>query len=88
MEILSNPKMQTLFGALIPPFLCKTGNTGQQTLILGLTFALIAAASDTAYALAAGRVGSWMSRSRIRAIEVVSGLFLTAGGAWMALRGR
>ena len=88
MEILSNPKMQTLFGALIPPFLSKTGNTGQEKLILGLTFALIAAASDTAYALAAGRAGSWMSRSLIRAIELVSGLFLTAGGAWMALRGR
>jgi homoserine/homoserine lactone efflux protein len=86
--ILSNPKMLVLFGALIPPFLSRGGNAAQETLILGVTFALIAAASDTAYALAAGRAGSWMSRSRIRVIEVVSGLFLTAGGAWMALRGR
>lgn len=86
--ILSNPKMLVLFGALIPPFLTKGGNSGQETLILGLTFAVIAAASDTCYALAAGRAGSWLSRSRIRAIEIVSGIFLTAGGAWMALRGR
>jgi len=86
--ILSNPKMLVLFGALIPPFLTRGGNTGQETLILGLTFAVIAAASDTLYALAAGRAGGWLSRSRIRAIEIVSGFFLTAGGAWMALKGR
>lgn len=86
--ILSNPKMLVLFGALIPPFLSRDGNPGQEAFVLGLTFAVIAAASDTCYALAAGRAGSWMSRSRIRAIEIISGIFLTAGGAWMALRGR
>ncbi len=86
--ILSNPKMLVLFGALIPPFLSKTGNATHETLILGLTFSVIAAASDAAYALAAGKAGNWLSRSRIRVIEVVSGLLLTAGGAWMALRGR
>lgn len=91
--IMSNPKMLVLFGALIPPFLTPTnglgdGNAGQETLLLGLTFAAIAVATDTCYALAAGRAGAWLSRSRIRMIEVISGLFLTAGGAWMALRGR
>ena len=91
--IMSNPKMLVLFGALIPPFLTPTnglgdGNAGQETLLLGLTFAAIAVATDTCYALAAGRAGAWLSRSRIRMIEVISGVFLTAGGAWMALRGR
>ncbi len=86
--ILSNPKMLVLFGALIPPFLTRGGDPLRETLLLGVTFAAIAASSDTAYALAAGRAGSWLSRSRIRAIEIVSGVFLTAGGAWMALRGR
>jgi threonine/homoserine/homoserine lactone efflux protein len=85
--ILSNPKMLVLFGALIPPFLSKGGNAGQETLILGVTFAVIAAVSDSLYALAAGRAGAWMTRSRIRAVEIMSGIFLTAGGAWMALRG-
>jgi homoserine/homoserine lactone efflux protein len=85
--ILSNPKMLVLFGALIPPFLSKGGNAGQETLILGVTFAVIAAVSDSLYALAAGRAGAWMTRSRIRAVEIMSGMFLTAGGAWMALRG-
>jgi len=86
--ILSNPKMLVLFGALIPPFLSKGGNAGQETLILGVTFAVIAAVSDSLYALAAGRAGAWMTRSRIRAVEIMSGIFLTAGGAWMVLRGR
>jgi homoserine/homoserine lactone efflux protein len=86
--ILSNPKMLVLFGMLIPPFLSGDGDPMRQTLLLGLTFAVIAAASDTFYALAAGQAGGWLSRSRIRVIEVVSGLFLMSGGVWMALRGR
>jgi homoserine/homoserine lactone efflux protein len=85
--ILSNPKMLVLFGALIPPFLSKGGHAGQETLILGVTFAVIAAVTDSLYALAAGQAGVWMTRSRIRAVEIISGIFLTAGGAWMALRG-
>ena len=86
--ILSNPKMLVLFGALIPPFLSRGGSVVQETLMLGLTFSVIAAGSDTAYALLAGRAGGWLSRSRIRVIEMVSGSCLIAGGAWMALKGR
>lgn len=86
--IMSNPKMLVLFGAMIPPFLSKDGNLMQQTLLLGFTFMAIAAVGDTLYALMAGKAGQWLSRSRIRAIEIVSGICLTAGGVWMALRGR
>jgi threonine/homoserine/homoserine lactone efflux protein len=59
----------------------------QQTLLLGFSFMVIAAVGDTLYALMAGKAGQWLSRSRIRAIEIVSGVCLTAGGVWMALRG-
>ncbi len=86
--IISNPKMLVLFGAMIPPFLSKDGNMMQQTLLLGFTFMVIAAVGDTLYAQMAGKAGQWLSRSRIRAIEIVSGVCLTAGGVWMALRGR
>ena len=86
--IRSNPKMLVLFGALILPFLSKGGDAGQETLILGVTFAAIVAVSAGLYAVAAGKAGVWMTRSRIRVVEIKSGLFLTAGGAWMALRGR
>ena len=84
--IISNPKMLVLFGAMIPPFLSNGGNVTRETLLLGLTFMVIAALGDTAYALLAGKAGAWLSRSRIRAIEIVSGLCLTAGGIWLALR--
>ena len=86
--IMSNPKMLVLFGALIPPFLTKDGDMMRQTLLLGVTFAVIAAVGDTSYALMAGRAGSWLSRSRIRVIEIVSGLCLSLGGVWLALKGR
>jgi homoserine/homoserine lactone efflux protein len=86
--IMSNPKMLVLFGALIPPFLTRDGNVLHETMLLGVTFMAIAAIGDTLYALLAGRAGKWLSRSRIRAIEIASGLCLTLGGVWLALRGR
>ncbi len=86
--ILSNPKILVLFGMIVPPFLTPGGNAMQETLLLGGTFMVIASIGDTFYALLAGRAGAWLSRSRVRAIEVVSGLFLSAGGVWLALRGR
>jgi homoserine/homoserine lactone efflux protein len=86
--IISNPKMLFLFGGMIPPFLSAGGDVMRETLILGLTFMAIAALGDTAYALLAGKAGAWLSRSRIRAIEIVSGICLTAGGIWLALKSR
>lgn len=86
--ILSNPKMLVLFGALIPPFIAPGEAAVPQILVLGLTFMVIAGVGDTLYALGAAKAGSLLSRSRIRALEVVSGLFLVAGGVWLGLRGK
>lgn len=86
--IMSNPKMLVLFGAMIPPFMTSGSDPMQQILLMGLTFMGVAAIGDTAYALMAGKAGSFLSRSRIRALEIVSGCFLFGGGLWMALRGR
>ena len=84
--ILTIPKMLVLFGALIPGFLTRGGDAGAETLTLGLSFAVIAAAIDTGYALMAGQARSWVSCTKIRAIEVASGLCLALGGTGMALR--
>jgi threonine/homoserine/homoserine lactone efflux protein len=86
--IISNPKMLVLFGAMIPPFITPDGDPMRQILLLGGTFIVIALAGDTLYAMLAGRAGAWLSRSRIRSLEIASGCFLMAGGLWMALRGR
>jgi homoserine/homoserine lactone efflux protein len=86
--VMSNPKMLVLFGFLIPPFIPQGADVMKTTLILGLIFAVIAALSDTAYALLAGRAGAWLSQKRIRAIEIFSGSCLIGGAAWMVLKGR
>lgn len=86
--IITNPKMLVLFGAMIPPFMTKDGDPVTQIFLLGLTFMGIALLGDTAYALLAGKAGSWLSHTRLRTLEIVSGSCLLAGGVWMALRGR
>jgi homoserine/homoserine lactone efflux protein len=86
--IISNPKMLVLFGAMIPPFITPDSDSLNQILLLGVTFMVIAAVGDTLYALLAGKAGAWLSRKRIRALEIASGCFLLGGGLWMALRGR
>ncbi len=86
--IMSNPKMLVLFGALIPPFIPQGADVAKSTIILGATFAIIAAFSDSAYAIMAGRAGAWLSQKRIRMIEIFSGSCLVAGAAWMVLKGR
>lgn len=84
----TNPKVLVLFGMLIPPFLTDENAATAQILALGGTFVAIAFLTDTAYALMAGRAGEWLSRSRIRAVEIASGTFLAVAGVWMALKGR
>ena len=86
--IMSNPKMLVLFGAMIPPFIVDGSDPMRQILLLGFTFMAIAGLGDIAYALMAGKAGSFLSRSRVRGLEIVSGCFLLGGGLWMALRGR
>ncbi len=86
--ILSNPKMLVLFGAMIPPFITADGDPMRQILLMGVTFMAIAGFGDVMYAMMAGKAGGFLSRSRIRALEIVSGCFLMGGGIWMALRGR
>ena len=86
--IMSNPKMLVLFGAMIPPFITPGADPMRQILLMGVSFMGIAGVGDVAYALMAGRAGAFLSRSRVRALEIVSGCFLMGGGIWMALRGR
>lgn len=85
---MTNPKVLVLFGMMIPPFMSRSGNPTLEVMLLGGTFVAIAAVTDSSYALLAGRAGNWLSRSRIRTIEVTSGVLLASGGIWMALRGK
>jgi len=82
---LSNPKTLIFFGAFFPQFIDPTRDHGLQILIMGLTAMLVAALSDSVYALAAGRAGQALSTKRIRLLSRVSGGFLIGGGLWLAM---
>ena len=86
--ILSNPKMLVLFGALIPPFIPSGVDVVAETFKLGLIFAVIAAVTDCAYAILAGRAGRWLSQKRIRLLEIISGSCLIGGAVWMGAKNR
>jgi homoserine/homoserine lactone efflux protein len=81
---LSNPKTLFFFGAFFPQFMDPHGNTTFQLLLLGATAMVVAAISDSAYAVLAGRAGTLVARRRIHQLAKASGLCLIGGGAWLA----
>ena len=85
---LSNPKTLIFFGAFFPQFIDPARDHGLQILIMGLTAMLVAAVSDSVYALAAGRAGRALSAKRVRLLSRVSGGFLIGGGLWLAFSRR
>ena len=85
---LSNPKTLIFFGAFFPQFIDPARDHGLQILIMGLTAMLVAAVSDSVYALAAGRAGRALSAKRVRLLSRASGGFLIGGGLWLAFSRR
>lgn len=81
---LSNPKTLFFFGAFFPQFMDPHGNMTFQLLLLGATAMVVAAISDSAYAVLAGRAGTLVARRRIHQLAKASGLCLIGGGAWLA----
>lgn len=83
--LMSNPKALLLFGAFIPQFVDPKGDYIGQVILLGLTAMATAAVFDSLYAILVGRAGRMLSRSRVRLLSRISGVFLVGGGVWMAL---
>jgi len=78
---LLNPKTAIFFAAFLPQFMNTESPAIVQSLMLGSAFVTIAAATDTAYALAAGALAPLLTRARgVRAI----GRYLT-GGSFIGL---
>lgn len=86
--LLANPKALLWFGAFIPQFVDPRGDYVAQIALLGLTAMAVAALTDGAYAVVAGRAGVLASRSRVRLVSRLSGAFLVGGGIWLALTRR
>ncbi len=85
---LSNPKTLIFFGAFFPQFIDPARDHGLQIGIMGVTAMIVAAVSDSLYALASGRAGRLLSARRVRLMSRVGGGFLIGGGLWLALSRR
>jgi threonine/homoserine/homoserine lactone efflux protein len=82
---LSNPKTLLFFGAFFPQFIDPAGHHGLQFLVMGITAMVVAAASDSAYAVVAGRAANALSAGRLRLMSRIGGSVLIGGGLWLAL---
>ncbi len=87
----TNPKSVVFFAAMLPQFVSRqSGDVPAQIIALGLLFALIALASDSAWALLAGRLRGWLASSprRMELLGGTGGLAMIAIGTRLALTGR
>ncbi|MCB1516399.1 MAG: LysE family translocator [Hyphomicrobiaceae bacterium] len=82
----SNPKALIFLGAFIPQFVSPDGAAAPQVMVLGITFMVIAGITDALYALLAGSARHFLTSTRIRLLNRISGLILIGGGIWLALQ--
>ena len=83
---LTNAKTLVFFLAALPSFVSiEDGNPIIQMLLLGLIFSLIGIASDSIYAVAAGKAREWLATSeqRLATFRGLGGLALTLLGVYM-----
>ena len=84
---LTNPKTIVFFVAFLPQFVNEpAGHAGLQLALLGLVFGVMAACSDSVWALAASRARDWFARrpTRLAKLGVAGGVMLIGLGATLA----
>ena len=81
----SNPKTLLFLGAFLPQFVDTSRPAFGQIMTLGLIVMAVATATDSIYAVLAGRAREALTVARVRMMSRVSGLILMIGGVWLAL---
>jgi threonine/homoserine/homoserine lactone efflux protein len=78
---LLNPKTTIFFAAFLPQFVTAPASPMRQSLLLGLVFVLVAAVTDSIYALAAGSMSRVLARGGAGRIgkRLGGGLFIGLG---------
>ncbi|MDH2413223.1 LysE family translocator [Nocardioides sp. CER19] len=82
----TNPKTIVFFAAFLPQFVDDHATTAPQLLLLGLVFGVLACASDSCWALAAGKARDWFAREpkRLDHLGATGGVMMIGLGATLA----
>jgi homoserine/homoserine lactone efflux protein len=83
---LSNPKTIAFFTAFLPQFIDPALPAGRQLAAMCIVSVLLAAATDSAWAVAAGLGRAWFLKpARAKLLGRLSGGVLIGGGIWLSL---
>lgn len=86
---LSNPKTAAFFTAFLPQFIDKTLPPDFQLIVMCAVSVLMAAVTDTGWAIASGLGRAWfMNPARTKLLGRLSGGMLIGGGIWLSLTRR
>jgi homoserine/homoserine lactone efflux protein len=86
---LSNPKTIAFFTAFLPQFVDPTLPAAPQLFVMCTVTALLAAFSDSAWAVASGMGRAWLMRpAQAKLLGRMSGVVLIGGGVWLSLAPR
>jgi threonine/homoserine/homoserine lactone efflux protein len=86
---LSNPKTIVFFTAFLPQFIDPTLPAGPQLAVMCVVSVLLAALSDSCWAIASGLGRAWfMKPARAKLLMRASGVTLIGGGLWLSLARR
>jgi len=82
----TNPKTAVFFAAFLPQFVAVDAPAAPQLLLLGTLFAVMAIASDSCWAIVAGRAREWFARrpERLDRLGATGGLLMIALGVTLA----
>jgi threonine/homoserine/homoserine lactone efflux protein len=84
-----NPKVIAFFTAFLPQFVDPSLPAGPQLALMSAVTAVLAAMSDSTWAILAGLGRTWfLHPSRLRLLGRLSGVALIGGGIWLSLARR